>query len=141
MMRVRIKGKGERGAILNENGNITRTRRSIVKAAKSLRQCMTPAEKVLWGRLRGKRLNGLKFYRQVPVDCYIVDFYCPEKKLIVEVDGSIHEEKDVQERDRDREAFFLGKGLRVLHIKNEEVFRALDRSCEKIYKHCAVRIT
>ncbi|MCH8069482.1 MAG: endonuclease domain-containing protein [Candidatus Marinimicrobia bacterium] len=140
-MRVRIKGKGERGAILNEDGDITRTRKSIVEAAKNLRQCMTPAEKLLWRRLRGKKLHGLKFYRQVPIGRYIVDFYCPEKKLIVEVDGSIHEEKDILERDQDREEFFRCQGLRVLTIKNEEVFCALDSACEKIYTHCAARLT
>jgi Uncharacterized protein conserved in bacteria len=136
-MRVRIKGKGPHGAILGEGGEYRRSRGSIVRVAKNLRKQMTEAEAILWKCLRGKKLNGYKFYRQVPIDRFIVDFYCPEKKLVVEVDGSIHEEKDVAEHDKDRDETFRDKGLRVLHIPNQEIFYDLPRVCDRIVKECA----
>ena len=140
-MRVRIKGKGPKGEILNQDGDVARTRRSILKAARELRQSMTPAEKILWSRLRGRKLGGFKFYRQVPIDRYIVDFYCPEKKLVVEVDGSIHDEEDMLENDEFREKCFRNKGLRIIRFRNAEMFRNLNDVCNRIDQMCKARIT
>ena len=66
------------------------TTRSIGEAANILRKQSTAAERVLWDGLRGRRLAGLKFRRQHPLGLYIVDFCCPERNLIVEVDGEVH---------------------------------------------------
>jgi len=66
--------------------------------ARSMRSNQTKAEAALWNRLRNWRLMGLKFKRQMPIDCYIVDFICAEHRLIVEVDGSRHVENDYDEK-------------------------------------------
>jgi very-short-patch-repair endonuclease len=65
--------------------------RELRERTKELRQAMTPAEKILWEQLRHNRLNGLQFRRQQIIDRYIVDFYCHEKALVVEIDGDIHD--------------------------------------------------
>ena len=141
LMRVRIKGKGPHGEILDEFGEVRRTRKSLIQNAKDLRSLMTPAEKMLWKRLRGKKMNGYKFYRQVPIDRFVVDFYCPEKKLIVELDGEIHDREDVKEHDKNREEVFLGKGLRTIRFRNEEVFKNMNGVCEQIVKNCEFRLS
>ena len=71
----------------------------IFKRANSLKKEMTPAEKILWGELRNSKLDGHKFRRQHPIGKFIVDFYCHEKKLVIELDGGIHNNVDVKERD------------------------------------------
>ncbi len=139
-MRVRIKGMGSHGTILDENGDLKRTRRSIVLAAKELRQRMTPAEKILWEKLRHKKLCGLRFYRQVPIDQFIVDFYCPAKKLVIEIDGSIHDESDTAEHDEDREECFRAKGLRVFRFRNEDVMENLPMVCDSVSRACEARL-
>ena len=103
---------------------------SIVELARELRKNQTPAEKILWNELRGRKLNGLKFLRQHPIihaeypenprtHFYIADFYCYELKLVVELDGKIHDHQ--KEYDMERDAVLNGKGLNVLRIENEEV--------------------
>jgi very-short-patch-repair endonuclease len=87
---------------------------------KELRQNQTPAEEKLWWYLKDKRL-GKKFRRQHSVDGYILDFYCKEKRLIVELDGEIHNSKDAQEYDRARDKFFIDLEYKVLRFKNSEV--------------------
>lgn len=62
----------------------------LYEYGRELRRTSTKAEKILWEHLRDKRMNGLKFRRQPPLDKYIADFYCHEKKLVIELDGSVH---------------------------------------------------
>ncbi len=99
-----------------------------VKRARELRQRMTDAESLLWINLRNRKFHGLKFLRQHPIiyDIYsdkplyfIADFYCAEKKLIIEVDGKIHDFQ--KEEDQHREEILKSLKLAVLRIKNEEV--------------------
>ena len=99
-----------------------------VKRARELRQRMTDAESLLWINLRNRKFHGLKFLRQHPIiyDTYnnkplyfIADFYCAEKKLIIEVDGKIHDFQ--KEEDQHREEILKSLKLAVLRIKNEEV--------------------
>jgi len=71
----------------------------IFQHAKALRRSSTEAEERLWVELRNKKLKGLKFRRQHPIDKWIVDFYCHEKKLVIELDGSVHNEKEIAEYD------------------------------------------
>jgi very-short-patch-repair endonuclease len=80
---------------------------------------MTPAESALWAGLRRRQVGGLRFRRQLVVGPFIVDFCCRQAGLIVEVDGSIHDE--LQERDEARDAALEALGYRVLHFRNEEV--------------------
>ncbi|MDJ1176530.1 type ISP restriction/modification enzyme, partial [Roseofilum capinflatum] len=92
---------------------------ALLQRAKELRQSQTPAEQILWECLRAKRLQGAKFRRQHNIGQCIVDFYCHGAKLVIEVDGGIHEQQ--KERDADRDNWFADHGFRVLRFKNEEV--------------------
>ena len=95
---------------------------------------MTPAEKVLWEKLRHNRLDGLQFRRQQIISPYIVDFYCHTKALVVEVDGDIH---DLQpEDDAGRSSYLVAYGLRMLRVSNDEVMRKLSVVLEKIREAC-----
>ncbi len=82
---------------------------------------MTPAEKRLWSALRNKQLDGLKFRRQHPVGNFILDFYCPACKLVIEVDGKIHDRPSQINRDRARTAKLMEYGYTVLRFRNEQV--------------------
>lgn len=139
MARPRTKGDGPNGEVLNEFGEIIRTRKSMIEASKELRQRETIAEKLLWEALKEKRLSGLKFYRQMPIDRFIVDFYCPRLKLIVELDGGIHDDPDQYEYDRLREQMLRERELRIIRFRNEEVISDLHDVCERIRKACFVR--
>lgn len=75
----------------------------IFENARALRLTSTEAEELLWQELRDRKLNGLKFRRQHPIDKWIADFYCHEKKLVIELDGSVHNEKEIAEYDARRE--------------------------------------
>lgn len=89
--------------------------------AAELRKSMTYAEKVLWQQLRNRKMEGLKFRRQHPVNIFILDFYCHEKKLAIEVDGGIHQSEDQREWDENRTFELNEFGITVLRFANEEV--------------------
>jgi very-short-patch-repair endonuclease len=96
------------------------------EAAKKLRRKPTPAERCLWKRLRLKHL-GLIFYRQKPVGKYIADFYCPEVKLVVEVDGDYHAGAETAANDKERDAIMRNNGITVLRFQNAEVLNETDK--------------
>ena len=87
---------------------------------------MTDAEQKLWFRLRRKQVNGWQFYRQKPLGPYIVDFYCPAARLVVEVDGSQHFEPAQLEADRVRDAYLASLALRVLRFDDRQVLLETD---------------
>ncbi|MEM9163446.1 MAG: DUF559 domain-containing protein [Cyanobacteria bacterium P01_F01_bin.4] len=88
----------------------------LLQRARELRQRQTSAEQILWACLRGRRLNGAKFRRQHNIGRFIADFYCHEARLVVELDGKIH---DYQvDRDAARNAWMQTNGLSVLRFKN-----------------------
>jgi very-short-patch-repair endonuclease len=91
-----------------------------------MRSAMTPAELRLWLRLRNRQLGGLRFRRQAPIGPYIVDFFCPERNLIVEVDGDQHGHESNMKRDAERTRWLQGRGHRVLRFANVEVTNDLD---------------
>jgi len=97
----------------------------IFEKAKQLRKNMTPAETVLWMHLKAG-LEGYKFRRQHPIGIYIADFYCHRAKLIIELDGSIHQLAEVQQNDNRREADLLEWGYQVIRFSNEEVFNKIN---------------
>ncbi|MBD0415848.1 endonuclease domain-containing protein [Oryzicola mucosus] len=97
--------------------------------AKTLRRDMTEAEERLWQELRGRRLNGIKVRRQVPVGRYVADFLCAEAMLIIEIDGSQHAMSD---HDRRRSADLQAQGFRVLRFWNHEVLREMNSVCDTI---------
>ena len=95
---------------------------------------MTPAEKILWKKIKANRLNGLHFRRQQIVYGYFTDFYCHQHELIVEVDGGIHEFQ--KEYDAEREEYLIGPGFRMIRFANEEIERDLKGVLQKIVEAC-----
>jgi very-short-patch-repair endonuclease len=102
----------------------------LVEQARRLRHDQTDAEEVLWQMLRDRQLHGIKFRRQTPMGRFILDFYCPAAKLVIELDGAVHDQQ--QERDEARTAALEARGLRVIRFRNEEVFQALPSVLERI---------
>ena len=100
--------------------------------ARSLRHNMTEAERVLWNELKNRKMNGLKFRRQHPLHYYIADFYCHEKKLIIEVDGGIHNSKATKEHDENRSAELERLGISVIRVTNEQIINSLGEVIKTI---------
>lgn len=88
---------------------------------KWLRNNATLAERVFWNHIKGKQLAGFKFKRQCGIGNYVVDFYCPKIRLIVELDGGIHNDPQVKERDLMREEYLFSLGLHIKRYANEDV--------------------
>src|SRR5690242_9954988 len=99
---------------------------------KYLRKNSTQAELLLWEELRNKKFLGLKFKRQFGVDKYVLDFYCPEYKLAIELHGEIHLEKDAKEYDNIRTDFLNSVGIRVIRFTNEDLFERMPIILEQI---------
>jgi very-short-patch-repair endonuclease len=93
---------------------------------------MTPAERVLWEALRDRRLGGLKFRCQHPIGPFVLDFYCPERRLVVEVDGGIHNEPDQAAYDAARTEHLRAFGLAVVRVRNDEVYDDLPAALARI---------
>jgi very-short-patch-repair endonuclease len=98
--------------------------------SREFRQDQTGAEERLWSRLRGRQLAGMKFRRQHAIGPFVVDFYCPEKKLVIEVDGPIHDGQ--ADEDKYREQELRTRGFRVLRLRNENLLGDLDNVIAKI---------
>ena len=107
--------------------------RELLSKARVLRSNMTRAEIILWSRLRSKKVNGYKFRRQQPLFEYVVDFYCHELKLIIEVDGEIHSEKTRYDSKRDN--ILKINGYHILRFTNFEVETAVDLTINKIISY------
>ena len=93
---------------------------------RALRRDQTDAEKTLWSKLRNKQFHGLKFFRKYSIGPYILDCYCPEKRLAVELDGGQHNLPDVREYDAERTSFLNSHGVTVVRFWNNEVLREID---------------
>lgn len=104
--------------------------------ARELRHNATPPEQLLWSVLRDRRLGGLKFRRQEPIDQFIVDFCCRELKLIVELDGTSHEDKLRQ--DLERTAYLQRAGYRVFRVMNSDVRDDLEAVARGIAREAGV---
>ena len=103
----------------------------IFKKAYELRQKLTPSEEILWKGLKGKQL-GVKFRRQHPIHNYIADFYCHEKKLVIEVDGGYHLEPEQKENDKLRSEQINELGVSIIRFTNEEVLTNIEHIITKI---------
>ena len=110
---------------------------ALLGMARSLRREATPTEARVWELLRGKRLNGLKFRRQQVLEGYIVDFFCFEKRLCIELDGAPHEKDDKKAKDQERDGVLRMKGYRVLRMMNDEVNADIQGSRMAILGACA----
>jgi very-short-patch-repair endonuclease len=93
---------------------------------------MTEAESLLWERLRRKGGMNIKFRRQQIVEGFIVDFYCEKAKLIIEVDGSVHDTDEQRAIDEHRRKVFLACGLREMRLTNQDIFSDIETALEKI---------
>ncbi|TMI62611.1 MAG: endonuclease domain-containing protein [Bacteroidetes bacterium] len=105
----------------------------IFEHAKRLRKNMTEAEKILWMYLRDG-INGFKFRRQHPVGNYIADFFCHKAKLIVELDGSVHNNEDVKNNDIQRQNDLQLLGYNIIRFNNDDVFKNVEKVIEQIQK-------
>ena len=105
--------------------------RDLKEYSRQLREHMTDAENCLWAKIRLKE-TGCQFYRQKPIGDYIVDFFCPKAKLVIEVDGSRHFSDEMLEYDRVRDEYMSSLGLRVLRFTNNDVLTNMDGVVERI---------
>ena len=108
---------------------------------RKLRSRMTSAETSLWSRIRAKQLQGLKFRRQHGIGPYIVDFYCPERSLVIEVDGDAHADEKQVTKDRQREKHLRSLGLQVIRYRNNDVLNNLDGVLEDLYRKVVLAST
>lgn len=98
---------------------------------RKLRQRATPQEKLLWEKLRNQKLD-FRFKRQYSIGGYILDFYCAKKKLIIELDGEVHNTKEAREYDKVRDKYFSELGYTILRFQNFEVGNDVEKVLNKI---------
>jgi len=122
--------RGVRGDL---KGKMLRYKKSLKECSRSLRVNMTEAERLLWEKIRGKQLKGYQFYRQKTIGNYIVDFYCPKAKVVIELDGGQHYSPEGKAKDGVRDGYMKGNGLRVLRFSDKEVFNNTQGVLERIW--------
>ncbi len=108
--------------------------------ARELRKNQTPAEELLWSRIRRKQILNVQFKRQRPIDRYIVDFYGVEAQLVIELDGSQHFEPKAVAYDLERTKFLESLGLKVIRFDNSQVFENLNGVVSVILKEVEMRV-
>ncbi len=104
-------------------------REGRTQTARDLRRSQTAAEETLWELLRTKKLHGLKFRRQHPLGQFVADFYCPELRLVIELDGGVH--KETVEQDRARDEAITRHNVRVVRLKNREILNQSEAAIEE----------
>jgi len=109
--------------------------KELKQFSQKLRKNMTDAERRLWSCIRGKQLKGYQFYRQKIIGEYIVDFYCPKTKLVIELDGGQHYTEKGKEKDRIRDDYLAGAGLQVLRFSDREVLTQTEGVLGKIWSY------
>ncbi len=108
----------------------TSIRRAV---ANRLRTSTTPHERALWRALKDLPIEGTHFRRQAPIGRYVVDFFCPAKHLIIELDGGHHNDDDNAKRDHERQAWLEREGYRVIRFWNSDISSNLTGVLERIY--------
>jgi cyclase len=106
----------------------------IFEKAKKLRNNVTPTEMILWGTLK-EYFPNIKFRRQHPISFYIVDMYCHSKKLVIEIDGSIHDLEEMKIKDELRQKELEALGLKVIRFTTKEITNELESVLQTIEKH------
>jgi len=94
----------------------------LLQLARELRRKQTPAEEILWALLRRKQCLGLKFRRQQQIGTFIVDFYCHQARLVIELDGGVHSTAEQVTRDRNRDAYLREHDYLLLRFTNQQLF-------------------
>jgi very-short-patch-repair endonuclease len=102
---------------------------------RELRKDPTPSESLLWARLRGSQLSGYKFRRQHSIGVYILDFYCPAKRVCVEVDGRVHKNEAAIAHDQERDATLAQLLIKTLRFSNDDVALRIEAVLEQISNH------
>ena len=109
----------------------------LYQYARELRADQTSAEEILWQQLRGRKLEGLKFRRQHPLVEFVADFYCHEKRLVIELDGAVHDSENNKDYDQARTNWLGELNIMVIRFRNHEIHQKLDfvlneiRNCVK----------
>jgi len=111
--------------------------RALKPRRRELRAHLTQAEAILWRQLQRRQLRGRKFRRQHSVGPYVLDFYCPDLKLAVELDGAAHDHDQAFRRDALRTAYLAAAGVRVIRFENDDVVRNLEGVLAAIESCCA----
>lgn len=106
-------------------------KKEMKERRKELRANMTYCEKLVWKRLRKRKMEA-RFHRQYSIDGYVLDFYCPKLKLAVEIDGEVHEEFEQKEYDKNRQEYLESFGITFLRITNDEINRDFDEAVKRI---------
>jgi len=109
-----------------------RNDRALLERRRELRRNQTEAEKLVWRHIRNRQLHGLKFFRQYSLGVYILDFYCPERKVAIEIDGGHHALDGNREYDAARSQFLQSHGIHVLRFWNSEVVTNIYGVLEKL---------
>jgi len=112
----------------------TFNRKYLKQKRKDLRNKPTRAEAFLWGYLKGSKFEGRKFRRQTSINSFIVDFYCPEENLVIELDGEPHFEEEQIKYDKERTKKLEELGLKVIRFQNQDVLYTLDYVLDEIKK-------
>ena len=113
--------------------------RTNLKDQKTLRQSLrdnsTAPEAILWRALKGKQVDGLKFRRQFGLGPYVLDFYCPEIRLCIELDGEVHKSYEQSQYDEIRTRFMASNNIKVIRFENDVVYRNIEAIKETIKEH------
>lgn len=107
-------------------------RPEVKERRRALRKNMPPAEVMLWSKLRGKNARGYEFRRQYSIGMYIVDFYCTQVRLAIEIDGESHYREGSEDHDRKRQAYIESTGIQVLRFTNRDIYERMDGVLEMI---------
>ena len=114
--------------------------RNLRQFSRELRKNSTDAERRLWSKLRLRQLNGFQFYRQRIIVNYIMDFFCPKAKLVVEVDGGQHYSGEKQKSDFKRDEYLKRIGIKVLRFSDREVLTNINGVVERILENLGVQV-
>jgi very-short-patch-repair endonuclease len=112
---------------------------NLKQISRVLRKNSTDAERRLWSKLRLKNLDGFQFYRQRIIVNYIVDFYCPRAKLVIEVDGGQHYHGKTRSDDLKRDEYLRNIGLKILRFSDRDVLTNMDGVLESVFQNLGVR--
>ncbi len=110
----------------------------LKKIAGTLRKRMTETEIRLWNRIRKGQIQNLQFFRQKPIGKYIVDFYCPSRKLVIEIDGSQHYEEEGEKKDKERDAYLNKLNIKVLRCTNLDIYNNLEGVIDTIMEEVKI---
>jgi len=113
----------------------TFNRRYLKDKRKNLRNNLTQAEAFLWGYLKNNQFEGRKFRRQSSIKSFIVDFYCPEEKLVIELDGDFHFDEKAIKDDERRTQKLEAEGIKVIRFENQEVLLNLENVLQEIKRN------